>query len=333
MVIIEKCPSLLVSGYKKYSPKALRTLFYGKNVSPLLDFSLDEDSLNVDEAQQNMKNISISGAQEKLSAVIDGGKIRLSYDGEQGTHILKPAPVDIISERKQIPMNEHLTMQIANQVYGIDTAANGLCFDVGGHPVYITKRFDIAPDGTKYHQEDFCSLIGKTESNGGSEFKYDGSYLDIANAIRKYVPAWQIAMEHFFKLVVFNYIYANGDAHLKNFSVLDNGNEMKLAPAYDLINTMVHINGTDFGLKFGFSETFDKSDTYHRTGHPCKEDFYNFGLSIGIVEARVNKIISQFTVMPSLTLNLIENSFFFNDSTKRNYKRIITERIARFNRN
>ncbi len=70
-----------------------------------------------------------------------------------------------------IPANEHLTMQIASQVYGISTAANGLCFTPRkGQTVYIL-RFDILPDGSKLPMEDFASLIGRNEPTAGLHFQ------------------------------------------------------------------------------------------------------------------------------------------------------------------
>lgn len=50
--------------------------------------------------------------------------------------------------------------------------------------------------------EDFASVIGKNELEDGKEFKYNGSYEDIAVAIRKNIPAWMVDMERFFELVV-----------------------------------------------------------------------------------------------------------------------------------
>lgn len=327
---IDVCPGLLIEGYTTYSPKAARSLFDGQKVSPWLDFNV-EDDMQTEHVQANMQNLSISGAQEKLAAVIDDGHIRLALEGEQSTHILKPAPIDVISLRKQIPMNEHLTMQIANQVYGIQTAANGLCFSKDGQPVYITRRFDVQPDGSKLGQEDFCSLIGRTEQTDGESFKYEGAYEDIANAIRQYVPAWMPAMERFFQLVLFNYIYANGDAHLKNFSVLyTKEGEPMLAPAYDLINTFVHINGSDLGLMEGLSRTLQPSDSMERTGHPCQDDFRRFGALIGLPAKRVERMLNQFMEFPPLVNQLIQNAYFFDDSTRRKYQRIIEERRSRF---
>ena len=83
-------------------------------------------------------------------------------------------------------------------------------------------------------------------------------------------------MERFFELVVFNYIYANGDDHLKNFSLILQGEDYRLAPAYDLLNTSLHVNGDDLGLDGGLSPNIIKTDVYTQTGHPCRLDFERF---------------------------------------------------------
>lgn len=248
---LNHCPSTLADGFSTYSPTACKKLFDGQKVSHLLDFEIDEIS-KTSETMIAMRRISVSGAQEKFPAVIENGIIRISQTDERSRYILKPAPWDnTLQTRKQIPANEHLTMQIASQVYGIITAENGLCFTPHGDMIYITKRFDIAKDGSKYLMEDFASLVGKNEAEQGTYFKYDGCFEDIACAIRRYIPAWMIAMERFFKLVVFNYIYGNGDDHLKNFSIIRIGEHYQLAPAYDLMNTSLHIEGEDLGLNGG----------------------------------------------------------------------------------
>lgn len=328
---IKICPSTLAEGYDTYSPIAIKRLFDGHRVSPYLDFEIDEIS-QVQDAMQTMKRISVSGAQEKFPALIDKGIIRLSMEGERSWYILKPAPWDnTLYTRKQIPANEHLTMQIASQVYGIVTAENGLCFTPKGDMIYITKRFDLAKDGSKYYMEDFASLLGKNEAENGTYFKYEGCFEDIARMIKQYIPAWMIAMERFFKLVVFNYIYGNGDDHLKNFSLLKIDDTYQLAPAYDLMNTALHIEGDDLGLNDGLSENIEKSDIYDRTGHPCRLDFERFGTLIGLRERRISSILDTFASFPIEVEKLVKASFL-NDKMKRTYVRIVKERITRFNR-
>ena len=312
-----------------YSPRVLKTLFFGKQVSPYLDFSIK--GLNKSgEAIAAAQRISVSGVQEKFPAVIDGGKIRLSQDGERSTHILKPAPWDeTIATRRHIPANEHLTMQIAARVYGIQTAANGLCVSSDGQLVYITRRFDILPDGAKAEMEDFASVCGRNEQTDGTHFKYSGTYEDIAVEIRKYVSSWMVDMERFFNLVVFNYIYGNGDDHFKNFSLIRQGEEYRLAPAYDLLNTSLHVHGDDFGLDGGLSLNMFRSDEYNRTGHPCRADFDQFASLIGIVPVRSAKILDRYMTVPEETLSLLHESFL-PEKMQRSYLRIVKERVARF---
>ncbi len=329
MIAINHCPSTLMEGFSTYSPKAAKVLFDGKKVSPVLDFDIDEFR-NVVDIEEAMRRISVSGVQEKFPALIEDGKIRISQDLERSTHILKPAPWDnTLQWRKQIPANEHLTMQIAGQVYGIPTATNGLCFTQKGQPLYITKRFDIMSDGTKLPMEDFASVIGRNEQINGLHFKYTGSYEDIAIALRKNVAAWMIDMERFFELVLFNYIYANGDDHLKNFSLIQQGEDYRLAPAYDLLNTSLHIQGDDFGLDGGLSPNIEKSDVLDKTNHPCRLDFERYGQQIGIVKPRLDKILDKYMQLPLETKKLVEHSFL-NEKMKRSYLRIVNERISRF---
>lgn len=326
---IDKCPSTLAAGFDDFSPWASRLLFDGKRVSCMLDFNIDRKQLPPD-YEAAMHRISVSGAQEKFPALIEDGKIRIAGAYERSTHILKPAPWDnSLRERSQIPANEHLTMQLASQVYGIETAVNGICFMLSGEPVYITRRYDILSGGDKLPMEDFASVIGRSEITDGKYFKYSGCYEDIASAIRRHVAAWRVDMERFFELVLFNYIYANDDDHLKNFSLIRRGSDFRLAPAYDLLNTGLHVNGDDFGLDGGLSPNIEKSDAYDRTGHPCRLDFERFGNMIGIAAPRLSRILDKYMLLPESAKFLISASFL-SDKAKRSYLRIVNERISRF---
>ena len=187
--VIKYCPGTLAEGFETYSTLCLRRLFYGKSVSHVLTMpspQKDEDTLA--EFLENMKRISVSGFQTKISMVMDKNVSRLTRAGEQGTHILKPVP-SLLKKRWEVPANEHLTMQIANQVYGINTAENAVIFFKDGEPAYITKRFDVkdVKEKSKWGQEDFASLAGKTTLQ--SNEKYDYSYEEAGMLIQKFVPA------------------------------------------------------------------------------------------------------------------------------------------------
>lgn len=124
------CPSTLAEGYDSYSPIAIKHLFDGRQVSPFLDYTpIDDDNNSAaqEEFLHNQERISLSGVQPKYSMIVRNGKLALTQKGEQGHYILKPKLSDF-RNRIYSSANENLTMQIASQVFGIETAANGLCF-------------------------------------------------------------------------------------------------------------------------------------------------------------------------------------------------------------
>lgn len=312
------CPSTLAEGYETYSPVALRNLFAGKKVSHILPYDSPEKNEEDNEKFiENIEHISISGVQDKEVCVVERGKIRLSQKGEQSTHILKPIPLSRLRRVKEIPANENLTMQIASQVYGIETAANGLCFFKTGEPAYITKRFDVGVAGVKLRKEDFSSLAGLMPVNGGSNYKYEYSYEELAGLMQRYIPAWRIEIEKFFKIVLFNFLFSNGDAHLKNFSVIETSRgDFRLAPAYDLLNTHLHVDDSDFALSRGLFCEGDKSEFLKLNGKANGRSFEVFGKRIGVSEKRVAEILTQFTTQYPLTEQLIETSLLLPDTKK-----------------
>lgn len=249
---IQFCPGTLAPGYDTYSKNCLKRVFDGKRVSHILSYGSPATNQDTDELfEENRKRISISGVQEKFSVTLDKNKLRLIEEGEQGTYILKPIP-STGRRPDQMPANEHLTMQIARQVYGIETAENALIFFADGAQAYITKRFDRLPDGRKRGQDDFASLAGRTPQTHGEHYKYLGNYLAIFELMQKYVPAYTVESPKLLRTVMFNYLFSNGDAHFKNFSLLETDQgDYRLSPAYDLLNSRMHIGDKDFALDDG----------------------------------------------------------------------------------
>lgn len=316
---LKSCPGTLAEGFATYSPGCLRNLFNGKKVSHVLPYEQPQKS---DEAaalfMENRKRISISGVQEKSSLLLDKNLLRLTKEKEQGTYILKPVPGDL-KKVDQVPANEHLTMQIARQVYGLNTAENAIIFFRNGSPAYITKRFDVKDDGSKWGVEDFATLAGKTKDNAGAGYKYEYSYEEAGLLIQQYVPAWRVEIEKYFSLVVFNFLFSNGDAHLKNFSLLESTKgDYLLSPAYDLINTRLHVDDSDFALDKGlFADNF-KSEEFKRRGHPSKTDFIEFAKRIGVAERRVEKLLNPLLEKKPFLETLVRCSFL-SDANKRGY--------------
>ncbi|MCB0458537.1 MAG: HipA domain-containing protein [Flavobacteriaceae bacterium] len=320
-VELKYCPGSLKKGYSGYSNITLRNVFQGKKVSPFLPYESPVSAIDSDLFTDNRKRMSISGVQEKFSALLDKSQIRLIQEGEQGTYILKPIP-NVGKNTDQMPANEHLTMQIARQIFDFETAENALIFFKNGDPAYLTKRFDIKDNGEKLAQEDFASLAGRTPQTHGENFKYIGNYLELFTLLKKYVPAYQIEAIKLFKLILFNYLISNGDAHFKNFSLIETPQgDFKLSPAYDLLNSRIHIEDSDFALEEGLLPP-------NLAKGKIKEQFFKLGELSGISEKQVQKVYKDLTSKEEKVLELIDSSYL-SDKMKRNYKQAYQTRLRK----
>ncbi len=325
---IKYCPSTLRPGFTTYSPAAQQTLFgsRSKKVFHILPFGPPGKSNELTrEYNEKRKRISISGAQEKYSVRLEKNQLHLTDTG--GTHILKPVPAERLERVTDLPANEHLSMQLARQVFGIKTAACGMIFFDDGSPAYITRRFDYKPDGTgKYQIEDFATLLSKTPEKEGEDFKYNASYLDIAQQIRLQTAATTVVLLEFFRLLLFNYLIANGDAHLKNFSLMETEQgDFLLSPAYDLLCTALHIDDSQLALHDGLYEGDFNEKTYYEFGTYTRTSFLVFAEMAGIHPDLARQVMDEILYGIPKIEELVERSFL-SEEAKRKYHEVLRGR-------
>ncbi|MEI8085856.1 MAG: HipA domain-containing protein [Paludibacter sp.] len=309
---IKYCPGTLAEGFNTYSRTCLKRVFQGKSVNHVLAYDSPTSNPETDELfEQNRKCMSISGVQEKFSVLLEKNKIRLINENKRGTYILKPIP-SAGKHQDQMPANEHLTMQIARQVYGIETAENALIFFKNGAPAYITKRFDVKDDGTKLAQDDFASLAGRTPQTHGEHYKYLGNYLDLFQIMQTHLSTYKIEAPKLLKILIFNYLFSNGDAHLKNFSLLETPmGDYRLSPAYDLLNSHIHVDDKDFALDEGL---LPKNLTQGKISVQFAKLADSAGISKKIFDDIMELMLSKSTIIDKMI-----TASFLNNTTKRNY--------------
>lgn len=298
-----------------FSRKDLQTLFDGKKVSSVLpynDFGADRETMIL--IQSGNGRLSISGSQEKYALVEEDGFLRLTRPGESGRFIAKPVSTDRrFFFKEDMPANECLTMTIAREVFDMKVAAHGICWLGNGQPVYITRRFDYRPDGSKYSVEDFASVAGLSDASSGSHYKYSVlSYEECADLIKRYCSAPQVDLLVFFKLIVFNYLFSNADAHLKNFSLMETSlGEYHLAPAYDLLNTSLHISTPIFALEKGlFREGTPIVDTTPM-GRPL---LLAFGRRLGFADRMIHRLLDDMSAHTEAIREWIEKSLLSEEA-------------------
>ena len=292
-----------------------------KKISATLPFSMPE----IRALCGTSYKISISGAQPKFSLRFLDDTFEVTDQG--GTFLLKPAIKGIFDRSREMPANEQVTMEIARQVFGINTALCALVHFSDGTPAYITKRFDVKENGERILQEDFAQVAGLTPDANGSNYKYDFSYQQIAELMKRYVSAYSIEAEKFFKLVLFNYVVCNGDAHVKNFSIhAPNADGIfKLTPAYDLLNTTLHVQELGRCALELFSDDFE-TDFFKVNAFYGKDDFMEFAKRIGIREIRATRFIEGFCDSYEKICELLSRSFLSKRSQSI-YKRLVQDRI------
>lgn len=310
--------------YAGYCRKCLKDLFGGKKIEHVLPFNspYKEDS---DLYANAVKRLSISGVQVKYSMRLEANHFILTNSGSQ--YILKPIPTGQFKNLDQAPANEHLTMQLAGQLFKIAVPPNAIVYFNDNTPAYLVKRFDVQANGSKYPQEDFAQIAQITEETHGKNYKYDLSYEEIGMLIKRHIAMYAIELEKFFRLILFNYIFSNGDAHARNFSAIqtDDGDYV-LTPAYDLLCTRIHsTNEADMALTL-FKDRF--TEAYNAYGFYTYDDFFEFGKVLGIKESRIVKIIEEFSGQEEGVDKLVDASFLRGD-LKELYKQTYRDKLTR----
>ena len=250
---------------------------------PTIDFGLRDIS---QQAQKLAGQLSISGVQPKLSVKFDKKLNTLVVVSEGGEYILKPQTAAF----PDIPQNEQCCMDIAEEL-GVEVPPHCLIALKDNTLAYVVKRFDREKD-TKIHQEDFAQIL---EAND----KYRGSVEQIGRKLMEISAAPGYDAQLLFERVVLNFILANGDAHLKNYSISYTAAGIRLSPAYDIVcsrlvipeehdESAININGKKSDL---FKSDFEKLAEYLKV--PVKVRYEKFYRKFAVVKSLI--VTSQLT--------------------------------------
>lgn len=285
--------------FSEYTPAERARMFEGKAASPLLPYRYKAKGLG-DDLPVSTGSLSVSGAQQKLGVCLENGLLRIAEPGEQSTHILKPCADSRFTLNHDMPANELFCLSMVAKLFKIPAVHATLCFFSDGVPAYLTKRFDVLPDGCKRHVEDIASL-SETEVQGDSLKKYQGSYEQLAAIIAETSTAPLLDLRTFFKLVLVNYLLCNGDAHAKNFSMMEHDDgAWRLAPAYDILNTRLHVADSPFAMGSGLFADGRKCHKGDMRNH-FTEWAECIGLNAKFAAKEINRAL---TSLPELLLQL-----------------------------
>jgi serine/threonine-protein kinase HipA len=215
----------------------------------------------------------ISGVQPKV-LVPDGDR----PDSALGRETVVHADLIVKSGGDEFPhlaQNEFMCMTAARAA-GIETPRFWLSDDGG---LFVVERFDLK-DGEALGFEDMAVLMNKT-----SRQKYEGSYENVAKAVRLYcAEADSLADLHkLFGYVAFTVMVRNGDGHLKNFGLLYEHpgarGSIRLAPLYDVVTTSLYGVTNPRTLITKYDRTLALSLRKSKN-YPALETLLNFGRDV-----------------------------------------------------
>lgn len=302
------CYKPLEEGQKDFHPHCAKKMF-GIAKAPLLEYRYEDlDKL----AEQVIRSqTSLTGVQPKLSLNLSkhDGSNRLTIVGLWGNYIFKPQTANYL----QLPENEDLTMHLAEAVK-INVVPHCLIRLADGSLGYITKRIDRTKKGEKIDMEDMCQLTLHP-----TEYKYKGSYEQIAKVIMKYSDMPRLDLANYMQLLLFCFITGNNDMHLKNFSLYRPFEGYQLAPAYDLVNTSIANPDDTEELALPLS------------GRKTKLHLANFlqaAATMGIEENVVRHLTDNMSKALPKWMQLINDSFL-DETMKEKYRQTIETRLAR----
>lgn len=180
---------------------------------------------------------TVSGVQRKLLVTRDPNRSNAWRPAEP----TGPAPFIAKFNAEHLPTlvrNEYLSLRWTAAVLGADEVTRSEIGTVTGtgENALIVTRFDRTADGAKLRLEDMAQILCRPRGNTYAG-KYEGSYEAIASVIRRYSARPAIDLGRFFRRIVAFVLIGNCDGHLKNFSMLETSDGLRLSPAYDVVNS------------------------------------------------------------------------------------------------
>lgn len=203
---------------------------------------------------------SLAGVGMKLSMLRAEDRLTMPASDELGNWIVKfPTP-----EFAHVPENEFAMMSIASRV-GIEVPQIRLVhrnqlpwlsakvWPKGEELAFAIERFDRDTAGGRIHIEDMAQVQNKYPQD-----KYSGNFESVAGLFYRGVD--RRSLEEFIRRLVLNMLVGNGDAHMKNWSLIyRDGVRATISPAYDIVCTGAYYSDRapdDLGLKFNKRKEF-----------------------------------------------------------------------------
>lgn len=224
---------------------------------------------------------TVSGVQKKLLVVKKGSAYAPAGSDGPAPYIAKFNSESILT----LVRNENRSLQWTSAVLGKGEVTKFGLGQVGEDVALVVTRFDREPNGDKLRLEDLAQILEKPRGNDYNG-KYQSSYEAVAGVIQKHSARPIIDLQRYYERLIAFALIGNCDAHLKNFSLLEKPEGLRLSPTYDVLNTAVY---EDFERVFGLEIDGRRRNLDDLDG-PL---FRRFGQSIGLKDAAIEQTFEK----------------------------------------
>jgi serine/threonine-protein kinase HipA len=225
--------------------------------------------------EEGSHHFSLAGVQMKFSMRRQDGWFHIAGPRDYGDWIVKPPS----ARHKNVPLNEYSAMRLA-QLAGIDIPEIRLVeveklvklpfLNLPDEKyAFAIHRFDRQGQG-RVHTEDFAQVLVKYPHE-----KYDSaSYEQIGKVLYIFTGKPLANVQQFARRLLVNILLANGDGHLKNWSLIYQDTiTPELSPAYDIVSTRVYMgNERKFALNLGKNKEWYTASIDHFQMWAAKAD-------------------------------------------------------------
>ena len=238
---------------------------------------------------------ALPGVRHKLSLVYDEANDRWAWPeaGFPSTHVVKPET----GEYPEYVANEMFCMTVCRQV-GLPIAKASVK-ELAGRPCLVSPRYDrVVGEGLavrRLHCESFCQALGiwpfapeETEEGEAPSWK---EACGLLNAVSRPDEVVNLLTAAFC-----NYILGNGDAHGRNFVLIDRErrsvagaeHRWRIAPLTDITSTVVYDDPVHHGLLI--SEEYQETSYLLELAEVCEECEFDFEVMRGLASVTADRV-------------------------------------------
>lgn len=219
-------------------------------------------------------HFSLAGVQMKFSMHETEGRFNIAQPDSQGEWIVKTP-----STRHQgVPVNEYTAMTLAAlagvkipeiRLVQLDRLQDLPPLNLPSEPyAYAIRRYDRHAQRSRVHAEDFAQVLFKYAHEKYSTANFE----QLGKILYQFTGHGLANIQQMARRLLVNILLGNGDAHLKNWSLIyPNQITAELAPAYDIVYTQAYIPGESqislnlAGNKEWYAMTMDHFEAWAKT--------------------------------------------------------------------